>query len=62
SILDGPKEDRKEQVEQAARKVDVDEDYDNNSEDDKRAPPSAALSSPQVGAPPSVTPKQENAA
>ncbi|EXJ57830.1 uncharacterized protein A1O5_12388 [Cladophialophora psammophila CBS 110553] len=63
SILDAPKEDRKEQVEQAARKVDVDEDYDNNSEDDKRAPPSAALSSPQVPAPPpTVTPKQENAA
>ena len=46
SILDGPKEERKEHLEQAARKVDVDEDYDNNSEDDKRAA-AAAMSSPQ---------------
>lgn len=60
SILDAPKDDRKDHVEQAARKVDVDEDYDNNSEDDKRAPPSAAVSSPQVPAPPpSSTPKTE---
>ncbi len=63
SILDGPKDDRKEHVEQAARKVDVDEDYDNNSEDDKhRGPPSAVVNSPQVGMPPSATPKQEQAA
>jgi general transcriptional corepressor CYC8 len=61
SILDGPKDERKEQVEQAARKVEVDEDYDNNSDDDKqRGPPSGAVNSPQVGAPPpSATPKQE---
>ena len=60
SILDGPKDDRKEQVEQAARKVDVDEDYDNNSEDEKqRGPPSGSVNSPQVGGPPSATPKQE---
>lgn len=38
SIVDAPKEEpRKEVVEPAARKVEVDEDYDNNSEDDKRA-------------------------
>lgn len=60
SILDGPKDDRKEHVEQPARKMDVDEDYDNNSEDDKqRGPPSAVVNSPQVGMPPSATPKQE---
>ena len=61
SILDAPKDERKEHIEQAARKVDVDEDYDNNSEDDKqRGRPSAAVSSPRVGGPPpSATPKQE---
>ena len=60
SILDGPKDDRKEHVEQAARKVDVDEDYDNNSEDDKqRGQLSGAVNSPQVGVHPSATPKQE---
>ncbi|KAJ9651904.1 glucose repression mediator protein [Neophaeococcomyces mojaviensis] len=39
SIMDlAPREEpRKEIVEAAARKVEVDEDYDNNSEDDKRA-------------------------
>ena len=31
---------RKEIQEAAARKVDVDEDYDNNSEDDKHSKPS----------------------
>lgn len=37
SIMDMPKQEpRKEVVEPAARKVEVDEDYDNNSEDDKR--------------------------
>ncbi|KAJ4587872.1 glucose repression mediator protein, variant 2 [Exophiala dermatitidis] len=65
SILDGPKEaPQQEHVEQAARKVDVDEDYDNNSEDDKRAAAGQAISSPQVGGPqppPSATPKTENA-
>jgi general transcriptional corepressor CYC8 len=64
SILDGPKDERKEHVEQAARKVEVDEDYDNNSEDDKqRGPPTGTASSPQVGIPPpSATPKREQAA
>lgn len=57
SILDGPKDERPEHVEQAARKVEVDEDYDNNSEDDRRAG-TGPMSSPQV-APPSATPKQE---
>ena len=55
NILEGPKEERKEPVENAARKVDADEDYD-NVEDDKRAP--GSRSSP----PPSSTmtmPKQE---
>jgi hypothetical protein len=63
SILDGPKDERQEHVEQAARKVEVDEDYDNNSEDDKqRGPPPVAVS-PQVGGPlPSATPKQEQVA
>ncbi|KEF57442.1 glucose repression mediator protein [Exophiala aquamarina CBS 119918] len=62
SILDGPKEDRKEHLEQAARKVDVDEDYDNNSEDDKRAA-AAAINSPQGPGPqPTATPKPENTA
>lgn len=55
NILEAPKEERKEPVENAARKVDVDEDYD-NSEDDKRAP--GTRSSPQTSS--SVTiPKQE---
>lgn len=37
TIMDTPKEEpRKEVVEPAARKVEVDEDYDNNSEDEKR--------------------------
>ncbi len=62
SILDGPKDDRKEHVEQAARKVDVDEDYDNSEDDKQRGPPPAAVGSPQVGIPPSATPKQEQAA
>ncbi|KAL6247968.1 glucose repression mediator protein [Rhinocladiella similis] len=62
TLLDGSKEERPEHVEQAARKVDVDEDYDNNSEDDRRAG-TVATSSPQVAAPPtSATPKQETAA
>lgn len=62
SILDGPKEGHQEHIEQAARKVEVDEDYDNNSEDDKRAGPRPNMSSPQVAAPPSATPKPEPAA
>lgn len=44
SIMGTPKPEeqsqRKEIQEAAARKVDVDEDYDNNSEDDKRGKPS----------------------
>lgn len=59
AILDN-KEERKEPVEVAARKVDVDEDYDNNSEDDKRTqghpqPPSRASPSGSLG----TLPKQE---
>jgi hypothetical protein len=60
SILDGSKEDRREQVEQAARKVEVDEDYDNNSEDDKRAAP-GAMSSPQAPVPPPATAAKQEA-
>jgi len=62
TILDGAKEDRKEIAEPAARKVEVDEDYDNNSEDDKRAgAPAPVRTSPmQNGA--SSMPKQETAA
>ena len=55
TMLDGPTEDRKEPVENAARKVDVDEDYD-NSEDDKK--PAAMRNSPQ-SANAATMPKQE---
>ena len=55
TMLEGPKEDRKEPVENAARKVDVDEDYD-NSEDDKK--PAAMRNSPQ-SANAATMPKQE---
>jgi len=65
SILDGPKEERKEHVEPAARKVDVDEDYDNNSEDDKRAVVATVAgtthSPTNQSVPPAATPKQETA-
>jgi hypothetical protein len=61
SIMDAPKEERKEHMEQAARKVDVDEDYDNNSEDDKRTA-GGAVNSPRVGIPPTMTPKPEGMA
>ena len=48
SLFEGQKEERKEHAEPAARKVEVDEDYDNNSDDDKRAMGSGgARSSPQ---------------
>lgn len=60
SILDGPKEERREQVEQAARKVEVDEDYDNNSEDDKRAA-TGAMSSPSAPVPPPTTATKQEA-
>lgn len=55
-----PKEDRKEPVEPAARKVDVDENYDDEGEDEKRVPPPAVHSSPQMGVP-NGQPKQEAA-
>ena len=62
TIFDAAKEDRKEHNEPAARKMEVDEDYDNNSEDDKRALGSAGpKSSPPNGILNSV-PKQEAAA
>ncbi|RMZ75660.1 hypothetical protein DV737_g5192, partial [Chaetothyriales sp. CBS 132003] len=60
TILDGHVDERKEAAESAARKMDVDEDYDNNSEDDKRAasgtapgtaPSTAAKNSPVQAAP-----------
>jgi general transcriptional corepressor CYC8 len=61
-----PREDRKEAVEAAARKMDVDEDYDNNSEDDKRAgsgtaPGTATKNSPVQSAAANGIPKQETA-
>jgi hypothetical protein len=37
TMYDAAKEERKEQVEGAARKVTVDEDYDDDGEDDKKA-------------------------
>jgi hypothetical protein len=48
-LYEAAKEERKEHVEPAARKVEVDEDYDNNnSDDDKRVLASGgARSSPQ---------------
>ena len=50
TMFDAAKNDRTEHVEPAARKVEVDEDYDNNSEEDKRAMGSgASRSSPQNG-------------
>lgn len=50
SMFEAPKDERKEHVEPAARKVEVDEDYDNNSEDEKRALGSGgARNSPQNG-------------
>jgi general transcriptional corepressor CYC8 len=59
-IAEPPKEERPETAEAAARKMDVDEDYDNNSEDEKRAggtaPGTATKNSPVVSA------KQEVAA
>ena len=55
NILEAPKEDHKEPVENAARKMEVDEDYD-NSEDDKRG--LGTRSSPQH-APQAALPKQE---
>ena len=64
AILDGPKEERKEPPEAAARKMDLDEDYDNNSEDDKRAGSGTATgtatrNSPVQSTPSSAVPKQE---
>lgn len=61
-----PREDRKETVEPAARKMDVDEDYDNNSEDDRKggsgtAPGTATKNSPIQGTPSNDLPKQEPA-
>ena len=68
-IQEAPKEERKpDTVEPAARKMDVDEDYDNNSEDDKKggsgtAPGTATRNSPvQQSASTNGVPKQEVAA
>ncbi len=50
SMFETQKDERKEQTEAAARKVEVDEDYDNNSEDEKRAMGSGGVkNSPQNG-------------
>ena len=50
TMFDAAKDERSEHVEPAARKVEVDEDYDNNSEDEKRALGSGGTrSSPQNG-------------
>lgn len=62
--VEPPREERKEAVEPAARKMDVDEDYDNNSEDDRRggsgtAPGTATKNSPVQGTPSNGVPKQE---
>lgn len=63
--IEPPKEERKENVEPAARKMDVDEDYDNNSDDEKKggsgtAPGTAAKNSPVQGTPTNNSaPKQE---
>ena len=43
TMYDATKEDRKEQVEGAARKVNVDEDYDDDGEDEKKAVLSGGL-------------------
>lgn len=53
------KEERKEQVEPAARKMDVDENYDDEGEEEKRAIGSGGVrNSPQNGGP-NGQPKQE---
>ena len=58
--LDGPREDRKENAEPAARKVEVDEDYDMNSEDEKRAGSATASGTASKNSPVQPTaPKQE---
>ena len=65
TILDEPKPARKEDEEPAARKMDVDEDYDNNSEDEKRAGSATAsgtASKNSPAQPPQAVPKQEIAA
>lgn len=62
TILDGPKDDRNENTEPAARKMDVDEDYDNNSEDDKRAGSATASGTASKNSPAQALPKQEIAA
>lgn len=43
TMYDAAKEERKEQVEGAARKVNVDEDYDDEGEDEKKNVLSAGL-------------------
>jgi general transcriptional corepressor CYC8 len=43
TMYDAAKEERKEQVEGAARKVNVDEDYDDDGEDEKKAVLSAGI-------------------
>ena len=65
TILDTPKDDRKENAEPAARKMEVDEDYDMNSEDEKRAASATASGTASKNSPvqPAMSvPKQEVAA
>jgi hypothetical protein len=49
-----PKEDRRDDHEPAARKVDVDEDYDDDVEDDKRHIMSSGRQGPERTSPPSA--------
>jgi general transcriptional corepressor CYC8 len=65
TMYDAAKEERKEQVEGAARKVNVDEDYDDDGEDDKKAILSAGIggsgqTSPQGMANMTSQPKAES--
>lgn len=67
AMYDAAKEERKEQVEGAARKVNVDEDYDDDGEDEKKGAPPAALgesghTSPRGMASASGQPKTESIA
>lgn len=46
SIADGARDERRETFEPAARKMEVDEDYDDEGEDDKRVGGSGGRNSP----------------
>ena len=49
SSIDAPRDDRREAYEAAARKMEVDEDYDEEGEDEKRIGGSGGRSTPQRG-------------